>query len=163
MRVDSIIGKGTSFSLYLPALMQQNQMAGGLSGSQVRKGNGKILIMDDEECIRELLDAMLSYLGYQTDSAGEGAEAVARYAKAKQAGQPYAAVIMDLTIPGGMGGKEAVIKLLEIDPAVKTIVSSGYSNDPVMADYRKYGFSGVVTKPFDTEQLSRVLHEVING
>jgi len=75
---------------------------------------------------------------------------------------PYDAVIIDLTIPGGMGGKEAIVKLLQIDPGVKAIVSSGYSNDPVMAEYAIYGFSGVVTKPFDIEQLSKVLHHTIS-
>ncbi|MBU0663031.1 MAG: PAS domain S-box protein [Proteobacteria bacterium] len=163
MTVDSTVGEGTSFSIYLPALMQQNQIAGVLSGSPVQMGDGRILIMDDEVCIREVLNAMLSYLGYQADFAKDGEEAIACYAKAKQSGQSYAAVILDLTIPGGMGGKEAIVKLCEIDPAVKAIVSSGYSNDPIMANYQEYGFRAMITKPVDTDQLSRTLHEVIKG
>lgn len=160
--VESKVGKGTSFSIYLPALTQDNQTSSTLSAHEVVKGTGRILVMDDEEDVRDVLAAMLAHLGYEGDFAKDGEEAIALYGKAKQAGQPYAAVIMDLTIPGGMGGKEAVVKLLEIDPAVKAIVSSGYSNDPVMAEYRKYGFSGMATKPFDTEQLSRILKDVVS-
>jgi CheY-like chemotaxis protein len=117
--------------------------------------------MDDEEIVREVLSSMLDFLGYQVELAVDGAEAVELYQKAQQAGRHYDAVIMDLTGPGGMGGKEATRKLLELDPGAKVIVSSGYGNDPIMAEYAQYGFSGVVSKPFKIETLSSVLHGVI--
>ena len=82
------------------------------------------------------------------------------YKKARESGQPFDVVIMDLTIPGGMGGKEAIKKLLEIDPYAKVIVSSGYATDPIMSDYKKYGFSAVVTKPYSVEQLEKILHRL---
>ena len=93
--------------------------------------------------------------------AGDGAEAIGLYKQAKAASRPFAVVIMDLTIPGGMGGKETIQKLLEIDPGVKAIVSSGYSNDPIMTDYRQYGFSAVVAKPYKVQELSKTLQAVM--
>jgi CheY-like chemotaxis protein len=119
--------------------------------------------MDDEEQVREIIGEMLTHLGYEGSFAREGSEAVEMYRTAMQNGRPFDAVIIDLTIPGGMGGKETVTKLLQIDPNVKAIVASGYSNDPVMAKYAMFGFKGVTTKPFDVRQLSRVLHETISS
>ncbi|HEY7545498.1 MAG TPA: response regulator, partial [Blastocatellia bacterium] len=103
---------------------------------------GKILLMDDEERIRTVTGQILRMLGYEAEIAPNGQEAVEMYRQAMEAGVPFSAVILDLTIPGGMGGKEAIKKLLEIDPDVKAIVSSGYSNDPIMTRFREYGFSG---------------------
>ncbi|GAI87157.1 unnamed protein product, partial [marine sediment metagenome] len=102
-------------------------------------------------------------LGYEVDFAKDGAEAIDLYEKAKQAAKPFDAIIMDLTVPGGMGGKEAIQKLIEIDPGAKAIVSSGYSNDPIMADHTKYGFCGVVAKPYQIKELGETLREVIRG
>jgi CheY-like chemotaxis protein len=104
---------------------------------------------------------MLSRLGYAVESAREGAEALALYRRAKEAGRPFDAVIMDLVIIGGMAGKEAIDKLREMDPQVKAIVSSGYSNDPVLADFQRYGFQGALAKPYHLEELSTVLQQVI--
>lgn len=94
--------------------------------------------------------------------AKDGEEAIEKYIKAKKEGQPFDGLILDLTIPGGMGGKEAIMRLKEINPDVKAIVASGYSNDPVMANFRDYGFSGVVSKPFRVNKLSWVLHDMID-
>ena len=117
--------------------------------------------MDDDETIRELLHAELTDIGYEVELAGDGAEVLERYMKARESGNPFDAVIMDLTIPGGMGGKEAIKQLLEIDPDAKAIVSSGYSTDPVMADYKKYGFSAVVAKPYSVAQIEKTLQSLL--
>jgi two-component system, cell cycle sensor histidine kinase and response regulator CckA len=160
--VESVAGKGTTFHIYLPASTREVQ-AKPAEDEQLWRGSGKILVMDDEEIIRELSRDMLTALGYAGDFVKEGSEAVEFYEKALKDGVPYDAVIMDLTVPGGMGGKEAVEKILTIDPGVKAIVSSGYANDPIMADYRKYGFMGVVPKPYRISELSRTLRQIIDG
>lgn len=122
---------------------------------------GKVLVMDDEEIIQDVLSNMLDFLGYEVDIAGDGAEAIEKYKQAVQSDKSFDLVIMDLTIPGGLGGKEAIADLLEIDPEAKAIVSSGYSNDPVVLNYQEYGFKGVVNKPFKIEELTRILEEII--
>jgi CheY-like chemotaxis protein len=121
------------------------------------------MVMDDEDAIRLLLSRMLSKAGYEVELTCDGEEAIQKYTAAQEAGKPFAAVIMDLTIPGGMGGREAIKKLREIDPEVKVIVSSGYSTDPIMADYRAYGFSGVVAKPYKVEEVEKTLQNVLLG
>ena len=108
-----------------------------------------------------LLGPML-HEGYEVEFARDGREAIEKYIEAKQSNKPFDVVIMDLTIPGSMGGREAIKRLIEIDPNVKAIVSSGYSNDPVMAEYTKYGFRDVIAKPYKIEELSKILAKVIN-
>lgn len=124
-------------------------------------GESKVLVMDDEEIMRQTLEVVLTELGYETATVADGAKAVETYRQAMVAGRPFDAVILDLTVPGGMGGKEAIQRLRQIDPGVRAIVSSGYSDDPIMAEYPQYGFRGVVAKPYTVEELSRVLHQVI--
>jgi signal transduction histidine kinase/ActR/RegA family two-component response regulator len=160
LTAESDVDVGTIFSVYLPA---SHKALPTTNSGEARPlvGQGKILVMDDEETIRELVGEMLTSIGYEVDNACDGAEAIALYQSAKASDQPYAAVILDVTIPGGIGGKEAITTLREIDPHVKAIVSSGYSNDPVMADFRKYGFSGVVAKPYTLKMLNDVLQQVI--
>jgi PAS domain S-box-containing protein len=160
--VESELGVGTTFHVYLPASERELPVKPTVTVKEIRpSGRGTILIMDDQSDVREIAGQLLKHLGYEVSSAKDGTEAVDLYRKAQEAGRPFDAVIMDLTIPGGMGGKEAIQKLLEIDPKVKAIVSSGYSTDPIMADFRKFGFSGVVSKPYEVEDLSAVLLEVL--
>ncbi len=130
------------------------------TNGRVTGEKGTVLVMDDEESIRDVLAAMLQCEGYGVAFATDGAQAVELYREAYEAGDPYSAVIMDLTIPGGMGGKDAITRLVEIDPDVRAIVSSGYSQDPVIARFREYGFKGVLSKPFRLEELEDVLAQV---
>ncbi len=156
--------KGTTFDIYLPASPEKIHGKVAHNNAAMEKpsqGRGRVLIMDDEEMIRTVVGELLRHLGYESDFAEDGVEACKKYLEAMAKKENFSAVIMDLTIPGGMGGKEAVQHILKIDPRAKVIVSSGFSTDPVMADYKSYGFSGVVAKPFMIQELSTVLHEVI--
>ncbi|HBG06810.1 MAG: hypothetical protein A2075_19370 [Geobacteraceae bacterium GWC2_58_44] len=159
VEVSSVLGQGTVFDFYLPSTGQAWSGAKGdlpplCSGGEA---GGTILIMDDEEMIRSLVTEMLSNFGYQVVASSHGAEAVEQYRAAREAGTPFDAVILDLTIPGGMGGREAAQQILTLDPAARVIVSSGYCNDPVMADYRSYGLSGAVMKPYRVAELAQGL------
>lgn len=126
-------------------------------------GNGRILVVDDEEMIRMLATEMLLNLGYDVEAVNDGIAAIELCMEAKQNGNSFDAIIMDLKIPMGMGGKEAVVEIARIDPRIKKIVSSGYSNDSIMANYEKYGFNGVIAKPYRIGELSQKLHELLNG
>jgi len=160
VQVESELGAGTTFNIYLPASSKQILIEKELR-ERIHTGKGKILVMDDEEVIREVAGEMIEVLGYEVEFAKDGAEAIELYKKAKESAQPFHAIIMDLTIPGGMGGKETIQELIEIDPETKAIVCSGYSNDPIMADYRKYGFRGVIAKPYKIKELGEILYKVI--
>ncbi len=158
--VESEVGVGTTFYIYLPASQKEISEEAWVE-ERMFSGTGRILVMDDEEIVRDVLGKMLSQLGYDVEFAKDGAEAIKLHPKNKDSGQPFDAVTLDLTIPGGMGGKETIKKLLEIDPKVRAIVSSGYSNDPVISDYKKYGFMGSIAKPYEMRELSEVLRKVI--
>jgi len=160
--VDSEISVGTTFYIYLPAesekelpkeiVLEEGNILTGL----------KILVMDDQEIIRELTQAILGNLGHKVTVVTDGLEAIENCRLEKELDDPYDVVIMDLTIPGGMGGKEAIKSLLQIAPETKVIVSSGYSNDPVLSDYEQYGFSGFITKPYRNKELIEVLQKVMS-
>lgn len=152
---------GTTFHFYLPASEHPNPAEKEATVETRVIGAGRVLVMDDEESIRELLDAELTDAGYEVELTIDGAEAIEQYTKAKESGKPFDAVILDLTIPGGMGGKDVIKKLLEIAPSVKAIVSSGYAADPIMADFKEYGFSAVVTKPYSVAQIEKVLRSIL--
>jgi PAS domain S-box-containing protein len=158
--VSSEPGWGATFCIYLPA-SEGTALKKEAGKEQLLKGDGRVLVMDDDEVIRDASKNILTVLGYDVVIAHDGTNAIAAYQKAKETGKPFDAVIMDLTVQGGMGGKETAAKLLEIDPGAKVIVSSGYSNDPVMADFEKYGFKGVVTKPFRMKDLGKAVYNVI--
>jgi CheY-like chemotaxis protein len=125
-------------------------------------GHGKVLVMDDEAMILELAGNMLEHLGYAVDFAEEGETAVRKYKAALASSAPYDVVILDLTIKGGMGGEDTIRRLREIDPSVKAIVSSGYSENPIVANYKDYGFCEAVAKPYEMVEFSRKLHRVVN-
>ncbi|HEV8132616.1 MAG TPA: ATP-binding protein [Acidobacteriota bacterium] len=158
--VDSEVDKGTTFTFYLPASSTPVEESVE-EEEHILRGSGRVLVMDDEEIIRDSIGELLGELGYEVDFASDGASAISLYQEALAVGNPFDAVIMDLTIPGGMGGKEAIRRLREIDPKARAIVSSGYSEDPVMADFREYGFSAVLVKPFRVDDVGRVLAEVL--
>ena len=162
LTVESQPGSGTAFHLYLPASRRAAQAASGTAPAP-QHGRGRILVMDDDEMVRQVLGQMLSALGYQAEFARDGIEALERFEQARREGRPHDAVIMDLTIPGGMGGKETVQQLRVVDPGVKAIVSSGYCNDPVIADFRRHGFAAFLVKPYQSDELGRVLEAVLSG
>ncbi|MBN2296978.1 MAG: PAS domain S-box protein [Deltaproteobacteria bacterium] len=152
--------KGTSIIIYLPA-SPEPKPHGMKKDGEMFMGGGNILFMDDEEFIRDLAKSILSHLGYRVTFAKNGEEAIKEYSTALQQGTSFDAVILDLIIPEGMGGRECIKKLREIDPEVKAIVSSGYSNDPVMSDPHKYGFNAFITKPYKIQTLSKILRNII--
>ncbi|MFA7403069.1 MAG: ATP-binding protein [Pelobacteraceae bacterium] len=158
--VESEPGAGTTFHVYLPASLSelpedQSPVEPEISGS------GRILVMDDDEFVREAMGEALTNAGYHVSYAPDGAEALAMYQTARQSGEPYDLVIMDLTIPGGMGGVEAIKKLLETDPDAKAVAASGYAQGSILSDFKSYGFRGVLAKPFNVNDLCTLVHHVI--
>lgn len=160
--VESKIGEGTRFQLWLPAAAHAAAES-PVAEPAVQKLQARVLFMDDEAPIREMAEHFIKRLGGEFVGAADGREALRIYEEARTAGRPFDVVVMDLTVPGGMGGREAMEKLLEIDPQVRAIVSSGYSSDPVLGSYRRHGFCGILPKPYSLDQLQKVLTNVISG
>lgn len=154
LTVHSEIGQGATFCIYLPASHKAVPAAQGPQ-SLPSPGAGKILFMDDEPVIRRFASSALESFGYQVECVENGTQAIASYRLALAQGAPYLGVILDLTIPGGMGGRDTMRALLAIDPKVNAIVSSGYSNDPIMANFSAYGFCGRIAKPYQIDDLRR--------
>ncbi|MDD2806383.1 MAG: PAS domain S-box protein [Elusimicrobiales bacterium] len=158
--VRSESGKGSEFEIFLPAtgccLKGASQ-----KDEEVAKGHGRILLLEDEEIVQKAAARLLRELGYDCELTADGKETLRRYAEEAAAGRPFDAVIMDLTIPGGMGGKEAGEKLRLAAPKAVIIVSSGYSEEPVMAEFRGYGFDAVLPKPYSYEEMAKVLAKVL--
>ncbi len=164
--VESEVHLGSTFTLYLPALSDhiiEVEQPGTAVVHPVIQGTGRVLIVDDEETIRDLVDFTLSHIGYHVSGAETALEGVNFYREKLEAGERFDCVILDLTLPGGMGGKEALKRLIEIDPTVTAIVSSGYAMDDTMSRYQDYGFSGVIAKPYEAAELGRVVHGVIQA
>ena len=158
----SVTGSGTTFTCYLPSNGETfpEHHPDEENFEVVEHEGGSVLVMDDEEMIRSITAEMLEFLGYHATTCTTGEEAISLIKAANESGSPFFAVIMDLTIPGGMGGKVAAQKILEFDPDACLIVSSGYSVDPVMAHYEEYGFRGAIIKPFEAMEISNVLSAV---
>ena len=158
--VDSKLGVGTEFTLIFPASPQAKvSRLSDIVGQ--RQGSGKILVMDDDENVREVAGELLARCGYEYELAKDGHETISLYKTALKCGQQYSAVILDLTVPGSIGGKETLRRLHALDSKVKIIVSSGYSNDPVMANHQIYGIQAVIPKPYSIEELSQVVYQVV--
>jgi two-component system cell cycle sensor histidine kinase/response regulator CckA len=162
--VHSTPGRGTTMFVYLPAVPGAGVAAPPSAPPGQRAlpaGKGHVLLMDDDAAIRSLMSRLLRQLGYSVEAVADGAAAVERYRQAQEAGRPFDAVIMDLTVPGQMGGREAIERLRALDPNVRAIVSSGYSDDPVMADYARYGFCGALSKPYRAADLAAALAQAL--
>ncbi|TCL62392.1 PAS domain S-box-containing protein [Hydrogenispora ethanolica] len=162
--VESKAGSGSTFYFYLPAISELDAATEAVRDEDLDEAeeHGKILIMDDEKNITIPVSQILQRVGYEVDLASDGAEAITKYIKAQTEGEPYDAVILDLTVPGGMNGKRTIEQLLKISPNVRAIVCSGYSEDPVLAHYKDFNFRDVVLKPYKVEELRRVLYRVLH-
>jgi len=159
INVESEQGIGATFTIYLTASQTQPSIEKeALPSLPINKG--KILLMDDDDYVRTVTKKLLIQLDYEAESAPDGFSAIELYKEAKETNQPFDVVILDLTIRGGMGGKITIQKLLEIDPNVKAIVSSGYSHDPIISNYEQYGFVGVLHKPYGMQELTEVLYKI---
>lgn len=152
--VESELGKGTTFYILLPAFKPEKEELRPVAA------HGRVLVMEDDEMVGQVVREMLEYIGYEVDYVRNGAESIELYKKAKKEGKKYDAVILDLTVRSGMGGKETIGKLLKIDPDVNAIISSGYVDDPVMVNYKEYGFKGFIRKPYEIEKLVEVLRKI---
>ncbi|MHB8391559.1 MAG: hybrid sensor histidine kinase/response regulator [Acidobacteriaceae bacterium] len=157
---ESVIDKGSCFSIYLPAWRGANQNTTTTTDTRIVFGSGKVLVMDDEEQVRAIAERLLMYFGYQVSLAKDGTEALSLYQDAYRAHTPFSAVILDITVPAGMSGVECMRKLQEFDPDVKVIISSGYATDPIMHDFKQYGFKDVVMKPYEVEEMSATMFRV---
>ena len=160
--VTSELGKGTTFFIYLPAVEGEKEISETpIASSVVRKG--KILVMDDDEMIRNVARELILALGHEVDLVENGEAAIEQYRAAMVSGTPFDVVILDLTIRWGMGGRDTIQQLREIDPGVRAIVSSGYPDDAVVADYKKYGFNARLTKPYELEELRDALNALLSA
>ncbi|MCK4980267.1 MAG: response regulator, partial [Candidatus Delongbacteria bacterium] len=159
--VHSTTGKGTTIIVYLPAAQQVDVEDIKEKSVSEPCQKARILIMDDETMVLDISKQMLDHLGHTVFLAKDGMEAAAVYKEHQKSKTPIDVTIMDLTIPGGMGGKDAVQEILKINPDAKVIVSSGYSNDPVMTNYQQYGFVGAITKPFHLTDLNKIINDIL--
>lgn len=159
--VESTVDQGSTFTFYLPA--QTDAVDETTGTAEIIPGSGYLLVVDDEEDIRTGMAELLKSLNYEVDTAPDGKTALEIYSRQWEAGHPFDLVILDLILPGGMSGIDIVRHLLEINPEVKAVVSSGYANNPIMARYADFGFKGVIIKPFEVEELSMVLSRTLGS
>jgi nitrogen-specific signal transduction histidine kinase/CheY-like chemotaxis protein len=160
IEVQSKVSEGTTFFIWLPAAQEPPAASAAAAEPPARPG-GRVLLMDDDEAIRGAAEALLEHIGFEAVVVGDGELALREYAAAREAGRPFDLVILDLTVPGGMGGRETMEKLLQMDPQVRALVSSGYSSDPVLAHYRAHSFVGMVAKPYDIAELTSAIQAAL--
>jgi CheY-like chemotaxis protein len=160
--VKSKPGEGTSFFIFLPATMRK-KVPEIRSEIQFKQLTGRILLMDDDPHLRPMLKKMLEHIGLTAECVPDGDTAIEKFNKAKNSNEPFNAVIMDLTISGGMGGVQTSAKIRELDETVPLIVASGYCDDPVMSDYKAYGFSERLVKPFTLDDLRKAMSAVLKN
>ena len=153
--------RGTVVTVWLPQAVEEPQQAMASVGSTSEPSAGRVLLMDDERAVRAVTTSMLEQLGWQVTAVPDGRDAIEAYQEAMGQDDAFDLVVTDLSVPGGMGGAETMRRLLEIDPGVRAVISSGYSNDPVMARYREHGFAGVIAKPFSLADLGQVLAQAM--
>lgn len=159
--VESVQERGSVFHVNLPAYKHGISREAASTRKPARRDEGRVLLLDDEELVLEIGKELLEYLGYSVTTVQNGEEAVMLYKQAMELKSPFDAVILDLAVPGSLGGKEVMRELMRIDSDVKAIISSGYLTDPIVADYREYGFADVLTKPYDSNELDQKLKKVI--
>ncbi len=163
LSVESRPGEGATFTIHLPAADSPPVSAHDEEAINTIAGDARVLVMDDEELVRGTADMMLRHLGYDVVCVEDADAAAAEYRRALDAGHPFDAVILDLTVPGGRGGLEAIAQLRKIDPDVVAVVSSGYSTDPVLSQPERHGFAAVVVKPYKLEALSNALRRAVSA
>lgn len=161
IKVDSFAGKGTTVTILIPASIQAPALSHA-APAHISAGKKRVLIMDDEEMLCDLLKSMLNHLGFEAGVALNGEQALEMYSEALEQGRDWDVLILDLTVKGGMGGKETLQKLLYLNPSVRAIVSSGHSADPIMSEYWNHGFRGMLSKPFALDQLRTTLQRVLS-
>jgi signal transduction histidine kinase/CheY-like chemotaxis protein len=157
----SVEGQGATFSAFFPAADDAPPVAPEAVAVAPSRGEGRILVLEDEPLVRNVVQRVLVQRGYDVETVAEGQQAVSRYVDAFRGGRRFDLLIMDLTIPGGMGGRQALAEILRCDPEARAIVASGYSDDPTMANYEAAGFVGALPKPFQSGQLGRIVSDVL--
>ena len=159
--VKSKLGKGSTFFVYLPAVETAAERVETVPATAVAARKGRVLVMDDEELIRNIVGIMLKALGHEAEFAENGEEAIAKYREALSSDRRFDIVVLDLTVRGGMGGEEVIRELLLLDPEVKAVVSSGYSDSATIAEYKSRGFSACLAKPYEVDALEDILNELL--
>lgn len=160
LTVESTVGRGTTFRIFLPASATPAERQTAPAAKLASGGGGRVLVMDDEPAVREVIESLLRGHGYEVECSADGEAAIERLRAAQEVGRRFDVAILDLTVPGGIGGKETVKRLRALDPELKAVVVSGYSNDPVMANFSDYGFDGCVRKPFQLDELARTVAQL---
>lgn len=158
--VESEPGVGSTFFVYLPVLSLEGPVI-KTEMKQVYTRKGKILVMDDEEAVRNSTGIVLHYLGYEVELARDGSEAIDLYKAAKEKSQPFSVVILDLNVTDGKGAKETIKELLHIDQQIKAVLTTGYTDDPVVSEFSKYGFCAAIAVPYDLEKMKEILSMLI--
>jgi two-component system, cell cycle sensor histidine kinase and response regulator CckA len=160
--LESEPGGGATFHVRVPACRGEPEPEPAAPRAAASRGHGRILVMDDEEQVLAVVGRYLAFCGYEAQLTRDVEQLLVAFRQARREGRPFDAVIVDLTVPGGLGGREALARLRELDPDVRVVVSSGYSDDPVMADFRAHGFRGMLVKPYEVTDLDNLLRSVLH-